>query len=68
VIVAVGPHHAASLTPESMAGQAAFFDSMLKTPQPIPVLFLDRPIPGERNHQYAPASQRPSIAVVRLTV
>ncbi len=44
VILAVAPIHAAALLTEELGALGAFFDGIIATPQPIPVLFFDRPI------------------------
>lgn len=46
VIMAVAPHQASALLPATLAAQKQFFESVIKTPQALPVLFLDRPLPG----------------------
>ena len=44
VVVAVDPLSAGRLMPEELEEQRAFFDSILASPTPIPVFFLDRPL------------------------
>ncbi len=45
VILAVAPIHASALLPDHYMDQKQFFDSIIKTPQALPVLYLDRPLP-----------------------
>jgi len=47
VIVAVTPPAAAGMMPEEFAEQRSFFDSVLYSPLPMPVFFLDRPLRGD---------------------
>jgi len=44
VVVAVDPLAAGRLMPEELEEQRAFFDSVVASPTPIPVFFLDRPL------------------------
>ena len=44
VIVAVEPSAAARLMPEELAEQREFFDSIVYSPMPMPVFFLDKPL------------------------
>ena len=44
VIVAVTPPAAAGMMPEELAEQRSFFESVLYSPLPMPVFFLDRPL------------------------
>lgn len=44
VIVAVPPPSAARLMPEQLSEQREFFDSVIYSPIPMPVFFLDRPL------------------------
>ncbi len=44
VIVAVAPSAAALLMPEELEEQRQFFDSVIYSPFPMPVFFLDRPL------------------------
>jgi protoporphyrinogen oxidase len=44
VIVAVAPSAAAGLLPEELEAQRRFFDSVIYSPSPMPVFFLDRPL------------------------
>ena len=47
VIVAVPPSSAARLMPEQLEGHRRFFDSIIYSPMPMPVFFLDRPLPKD---------------------
>jgi protoporphyrinogen oxidase len=44
VIVAVAPPAAARMLPEELEAQRRFFDSVIYSPSPMPVFFLDRPL------------------------
>ena len=44
VIVAVAPSAAARMMPEELEEQRSFFDSVIYSPSPMPVFFLDRPL------------------------
>jgi len=44
VIVAVTPPAAARMMPEEFAEERSFFDSVVYSPLPMPVFFLDRPL------------------------
>jgi protoporphyrinogen oxidase len=44
VVVAVTPPAAARLMPDELEQQRRFFDSVVYTPKPMPVFFLDRPL------------------------
>ena len=44
VILAVDPANVARLLPPELATEAKFFRSIIRIPQPLPVLFLDRPL------------------------
>jgi protoporphyrinogen oxidase len=44
VVVAVTPPAAARLMPEELDEQRRFFESVVYTPKPMPVFFLDRPL------------------------
>jgi protoporphyrinogen oxidase len=44
VILAVAPIHASALLPDHYTDQKQFFDLIIKTPQALPVLYLDRPL------------------------
>jgi protoporphyrinogen oxidase len=44
VIVAVAPSAAARMLPEELEAQRRFFDSVIYSPSPMPVFFLDRPL------------------------
>jgi protoporphyrinogen oxidase len=44
VVVAVTPPAAACLMPEEFEEQRRFFESVVYTPKPMPVFFLDRPL------------------------
>jgi protoporphyrinogen oxidase len=44
VVVAVTPPAAARLMPEELEEQRRFFESVVYTPKPMPVFFLDRPL------------------------
>jgi protoporphyrinogen oxidase len=44
VVVAVTPPAAARLLPEELEEQRRFFESVVYTPKPMPVFFLDRPL------------------------
>jgi hypothetical protein len=44
VVVAVDPLAAGRLLPDELEEQRAFFDSVVASPTPIPVFFLDRPL------------------------
>jgi len=47
VIVAVAPSAAARMLPEELEAQRRFFDSVIYSPSPMPVFFLDRPLGEE---------------------
>ncbi|MEZ5982246.1 MAG: FAD-dependent oxidoreductase [Parvularculaceae bacterium] len=47
VVVAVAPNAVARLLPPNLISQAQFFESIISTPQPIPIFFLDRPLPDK---------------------
>jgi protoporphyrinogen oxidase len=44
VMVAVAPPAAARLLPDELEAQRTFFESVVGTPKPMPVFFLDRPL------------------------
>ena len=44
VIVAVTPPAAARMMPEELTEEKSFFDSVVYSPLPMPVFFLDRPL------------------------
>jgi protoporphyrinogen oxidase len=46
VIVAVDAASAARLMPEELEDERRFFEGVIYSPSPMPVFFLDRPLPG----------------------
>jgi protoporphyrinogen oxidase len=62
VIVAVTPPAAALLMPEPLEEQRRFFDSVLYTPLPMAVFFLDRPLRRDVLFYFSDPSLRRSFA------